>query len=232
MVCKKTSFAGLVCCTLFRPLKNFSFWGLTFVCRTPNILVPIITHIHKKSNDFSVYPSFLRTILCDFLVMCGFESCLSEQVHVVKMLSCPSSQCFQRIQGPRIAKSEGLEILLSTSRFPKQAGLAPTHLPSPWKARLTGQQNTLKSFLCRSLAYGPKGRLFYFSIPCAIFSRPRVAVRFGGYARFARRSLLVMVDSFVSGFRLYWLHSKVEGGPYHEGSRKLTCPELQWRWFH
>lgn len=48
------------------------------------------------------------------------------QVHVVKMLYRPQSQCFQHIQGPRTVKSEGLEILLSGSHFPKPAGLEPT----------------------------------------------------------------------------------------------------------
>ena len=59
----------------------------------------------------------------------GFESLPLRQVHVMKMLSCPSSQCFQRIRGPRKVKSEGREILLSASCFPKQAGLELTHLP-------------------------------------------------------------------------------------------------------
>ncbi len=61
----------------------------------------------------------------------GFESPHSDQVHVVKMLSCPSSQCFQRIQGLRIMKSEGLEILLSASRFPKPTRVKLTHPTFP-----------------------------------------------------------------------------------------------------
>ena len=57
----------------------------------------------------------------------GFESRHSDQIHVVKMLFGPQGQCFQRIQGPQMMKSEGLEILLLASRFPKQTRLELTH---------------------------------------------------------------------------------------------------------
>ncbi len=46
----------------------------------------------------------------------------------MKMLYRPQSQCFQRPRGPRMAKSEGRQILLFESRFPKQGGVELTHL--------------------------------------------------------------------------------------------------------
>lgn len=81
------------------------------------------------------------------------------------MLSCPSSQCFQPIQGPRKVNSEGLEILLSTSRFPKQAGLELTHLPfcilipQTYPAK---DKEILYAFNAAPMAQaGPKGAAFF-----------------------------------------------------------------------
>ena len=45
----------------------------------------------------------------------GFESHPLRQVHVVKMLYRPQSQCFQHIHGPRYTKPEGRVILLFVS---------------------------------------------------------------------------------------------------------------------
>ena len=100
----------------------------------------------------------------------GFESPHSDQVHVVKMLSCPSSQCFQRIRGPRKVKSEGREILLSASCFPKQEGLALTRPPSCIALPQTcpaKDKEILCAFDAAPMAQaGPKGAAFFCPLNC------------------------------------------------------------------
>ena len=92
------------------------------------------------------------------------------QVHVVKMLSCPSSQCFQRIRGPRKVKSEGREILLSASCFPKQEGLALTRPPSCIALPQTcpaKDKEILCAFDAAPMAQaGPKGAAFFCPLNC------------------------------------------------------------------
>ncbi len=100
----------------------------------------------------------------------GFESLRAYQVHVVKMLSCPSSQCFQRIRGPRKVKSEGREILLSASCFPKQEGLALTRPPSCIALPQTcpaKDKEILCAFDAAPMAQaGPKGAAFFCPLNC------------------------------------------------------------------
>lgn len=76
---------------------------------------------------------------------------------MVKMLSCPSSQCFQRNQGPRKMKSEGLDFLLSANVFPKPAGLAPTpptsYTTTEYPSKGHDFLNNNLDYLCKALKY-------------------------------------------------------------------------------
>ena len=78
----------------------------------------------------------------------GIYSVCPSQVHVVKMPYCPQRQCFQHIQGPRMIKSEGLEILLSASHFPKLARLEFTqfHTLYPGKSYPSHSISILSKF--------------------------------------------------------------------------------------
>ena len=88
----------------------------------------------------------------------------SFQVHVVKMLYRPQSQCFQHIHGPRYTKPGGRVILLFGSHFPKPPRLAPTRpqfTAQPSQRPSARQQNSFAAFRAVPLAHpGRRGGVF------------------------------------------------------------------------
>ncbi len=95
-----------------------------------------------------------------------FKSCHSDQVWTMKMLYRPQSQCFQRLSGPRMKKSEGRQFLLFASRCPKPTRLAPTRpqfIAQPSQRPFARQQNSFVAFRAVPLAHpGRRGGVFLY----------------------------------------------------------------------